>query len=124
MRAVLDSKGLEVVVFPEGREGYALEFCQHLNMAITPNSYLLHWDEYRLLDTSLVATMYSELGNPCMWAILRRGDSMSKADGLFSRDPMSSSRDSEFFEEFRFRTAEEARDAYFKFYPFANNGQP
>ncbi len=30
-RAVLDSNGLEVVIFPEGNERFAQSFCNHLN---------------------------------------------------------------------------------------------
>lgn len=31
-RAVLDSKGLEVVIFPTGLESWALEYCRILNL--------------------------------------------------------------------------------------------
>lgn len=31
LRAVLDSQGIEVVVFPKGRESYAVDFVEFLN---------------------------------------------------------------------------------------------
>ena len=80
------------------------------------NSYILKFDERGIRLTEIVATKYDEEGAPISWGIRMGGFVMSKEDGEFCHEPMPSSRDEEFFKEFRFDSPQEALDSYQKFH--------
>jgi len=55
---------------------------------------------------------------PEAWAILQNNDLvMSNKTGVFEYSPLPSSRDEDFFKEFRFATFDEALSSFKKFYP-------
>ena len=82
----------------------------------TPNSYLLFWDEHRHQEICAVATKYDDEKKPSLWAVRRGNSCMGKTDGVFIYEPQPSSRDDEFFTEYRFATFEEAERVYLSFH--------
>lgn len=63
-----------------------------------------------------------ETGKPISWGIFSYDhESMSKKTGLFENSPLPSSRSDEWFEEFRFKTPEEAMECWDEF-KFQHNG--
>jgi hypothetical protein len=73
-------------------------------------SYGLVFDDAHGQWITIDATMYDEKdGNkPVKWAIRKGGLVFSKITGTFEYEPMPSSRDDNFFAEFRFDTPDEA----------------
>lgn len=72
-------------------------------------SYGLFFDVRYNQWITIEATKYDEhTKKPITWAIRRCGSVMSKFTGSFDHEPMPSSRDEEFFKEYRFLTIEEA----------------
>ena len=80
-------------------------------------TYGLSFDKNRLQWVTIEATKYDEQTSvPTTWAV-RRGDSvMSKITGSFDYEPMPSSRDDDYFNEYRFSTPDEAAECWSKHY--------
>mgnify|MGYP003425797941 FL=1 len=80
-------------------------------------TYGLYFDKNRLQWVTIEATKYDEQTNvPITWAVRRGGSVMSKFTGSFDYEPMPSSRDDDFFNEYRFSTPDEAADCWSKHY--------
>ena len=63
---------------------------------------------------TIEATKFDEeFSKPISWAIRCGGRCMSKITKSFDYEPLPSSRDDEFFDEYRFNTPEEAYKSYF-----------
>jgi hypothetical protein len=100
------------------REDEAQQIVDIVNAAssLTPNSYLLDYDEARDEEISAVATLFKDK-KPVRWAVRCGNSCMGKTDGVFIYEPRPSSRDDEYFAEYRFATIQEAHLAYLSFYP-------
>lgn len=79
-------------------------------------SYGLSFDVKRLEWILLEATKYDESNKPNSWAVRIGRTCMSKFTGVFDYEPMPSSRDDDFFNEYRFSTPEEAAECWSKHY--------
>ena len=85
-----------------------------LNVVLT---YGLSFDKNRQQWVIIEATKYDEeTNNPIIWAVRRGGSVMSKFTGNFDYEPMPSSRDDDFFKEYRFSTPDEAAKCWSKYY--------
>ena len=83
-------------------------------------TYGLSFDENRLQWVTIEATKYDEQTNePITWAVRRGGSVMSKFTGSFDYEPLPSSRDDDFFDEYRFSTPEEAAECWSKHYAYS-----
>lgn len=59
---------------------------------------------------------YDDNGNPISWGIFSWDRScMSKKSGIFEESPLPSSRTDKWFDEFRFKTPEDAMECWEKF---------
>lgn len=79
-------------------------------------SYGLSFDAKRLEWVLLEATKYDENNKPISWTVRIGRTCMSKFTGGFAYEPMPSSRDDDFFNEYRFSTPEEAAECWSKHY--------
>lgn len=80
-------------------------------------TYGLSFDNNRLQWVTIEATKYDEQTNePITWAVRKGGSVMSKFTGSFDYEPMASSRDDNFFNEYRFSTPDEAAECWSKHY--------
>lgn len=79
-------------------------------------SYLIKWDEQRLMETTITCTKYDKDGEPELWAVKRGDQSMSKSTGEFCYDPRNSSKTAKFYSEFRFKDKTRALKYYNKFH--------
>lgn len=73
-----------------------------------PVAYLLKFDSQRLEQTKIEATLFDDNGKPTSWAIRKSGTCFSKITNEFHYEPLPSSRDEDFFNEFRFNSEREA----------------
>lgn len=99
------------------RELYKYFNSKNKQTDLTPNSYLIEYNPKNLMSISIICRKYNEIGLPTSWAIIENNDKcMSKFDGLFYYEPLPSSRNEEYFKEFRFSSSNEAYDFYCKFH--------
>ena len=88
----------------------------HVDVMKTVLKYGIYFDPRYFDWVSIEATKYSEVDStPISWAIRRGGTAMSKNDGMFYHEPQPSSRDEDFFSEFRFDTPGDAFACWQKF---------
>jgi hypothetical protein len=76
----------------------------------------ISWDERHEAFVVVEATKFNDEHTPISWAIRRSGSVMSKTTGHFDYEPMPSSRDDEFFAEYRFTSMEEAINCWDEHY--------
>lgn len=80
-------------------------------------TYGLLFDKNRLQWVIIEATKYDEeTSNPITWAIRKGGSVMSKFTGKFDYEPIPSSRNDNFFNEYRFSTPNEAAECWSRHY--------
>lgn len=85
-----------------------------LNVVLT---YGLSYDKTRMEWIIIEATKYDDVEyKPITWAVRKGRTCMSKFTGEFDYEPLSSSRDESFFNEYRFNTPEEAAECWSKYY--------
>lgn len=94
---------------------FMIEFSKNSTVASIPNSYLLAYDEARDQEISAVATLFKDK-KPARWAVRRGNSCMGRTDGAFIYEPQPSSRDDEYFAEYRFATIEDAERIYLSFH--------
>lgn len=84
---------------------------------IKPSAYTIKFDLRAFTELKIVATKWDDVGvSPITWAIKRSDLCMSKIDGDFYWEPRPSERDEDYFNEFRFDSAEEAYECWFKYH--------
>ncbi len=71
-------------------------------------TYGLLFDKSKMEWITIEATNYNEENSPIAWAVRQGRTCMSKFSGRFDYEPSPSSRDNDFFNEYRFNTPEEA----------------
>ena len=79
-------------------------------------TYGLSFDKNRMEWITIEATKYDEENKPITWAVRQGRTCLSKLSGGFDYEPMPSSRDSAFFNEYRFNTPDEAAECWAKHY--------
>lgn len=80
-------------------------------------SYGIQFDSARHEWIVCEATKFDDLTQkPTSWAVRNGVDVMSKHTGNFEYEPKPSSRDEDFFEEYRFNSADEAIEAWALFH--------
>lgn len=79
-------------------------------------TYGISYDKVRMRWIVVESTKFDEqTNNPISWGIRNGSLIMSKFTGDFEYEPSPSNRDEEFFNEYRFKTPEEAFECWEKF---------